>query len=211
MRYSSVVVAAAAFTGYVSAQNYSTSGPISVVPSSVDIDTRQAWCRSQLNLCPMICGGSASPNTCDATTLNYTCTCTGTGSGNTPNFTDYMGTVPFFECEQWIGDCTAAHPNDLTGQTACQSVKCGTKNASEAATTSSASSSSASATGSSTSSAAASSATGAAGGSSSTASSTSSSASASTSSSAAKALSMAKEYSAGVLLAGAFAVFGFAL
>ena len=66
MYTSSLLIAAgAAFSGFASAQNYSTSGPISVVASSVDIITRQAWCRSEINTCPMLCGGQAS-QTCDA-------------------------------------------------------------------------------------------------------------------------------------------------
>jgi len=66
MFYSTLLVAATAFTGFVSAQNYSTSGAISITPSSVDYDTRLSWCRAQTNSCPQICGGTASPNTCDA-------------------------------------------------------------------------------------------------------------------------------------------------
>lgn len=62
----STLVAAAAFTAAVSAQNYSTSGTnLTIDPNSVDYDVRQAWCRAQQNSCPMICGGQASPNTCD--------------------------------------------------------------------------------------------------------------------------------------------------
>ena len=65
MFYSTVLLAATALTGLVSAQNYSTSGPLSITPSSVDYNTRLAWCRAQTNSCPQICGGQASPNTCD--------------------------------------------------------------------------------------------------------------------------------------------------
>ncbi|KAK8216806.1 hypothetical protein M8818_001769 [Zalaria obscura] len=65
MFYSSVLFAAAALSSVVSAQNYSTSGALSVVPSSVEYTLRQSWCRAQLNTCPEICDGTAYPNTCD--------------------------------------------------------------------------------------------------------------------------------------------------
>ncbi|GAB7340589.1 hypothetical protein MBLNU457_7000t1 [Dothideomycetes sp. NU457] len=212
MHYTALLVATAAFTGLASAQNYSTSGPLMVDPNSVDLNTRLAWCRSELNTCPMLCGGQANPNTCDAATLTYNCTCS--GGVTTPNITNYQGTLPFFICQRWIGDCTAAHPNDLAGQTACQSVQCGMANASEAQVSMSSSSSSASATQSSSATGtAAGGAAGAAttsGGSSATGSSTASSASASSSRSAAVA-NVAKDYGFGVLAAGMLAAFGLAL
>ena len=65
MFYSTLLLAATTFTGLVSAQNYSTSGPISVVPDSVSITLRESWCRAQTGSCPQICGGQANPNTCD--------------------------------------------------------------------------------------------------------------------------------------------------
>jgi len=66
MFYSTLLLAATALTGLVGAQNYSTSGNISITPNSVDYNTRLAWCRAQTNSCPQICGGQASPNTCNA-------------------------------------------------------------------------------------------------------------------------------------------------
>lgn len=66
MFYSTLLVAATALTGLVSAQNYSTSGALSIDVSQVPYDTRLAWCRAETNSCPEICGGQASPNTCDA-------------------------------------------------------------------------------------------------------------------------------------------------
>ncbi|KAK4546043.1 hypothetical protein LTR36_002180 [Oleoguttula mirabilis] len=200
MFYSTLLIAATALTGLVSAQNYSTSGALTIDPSGVLYDTRLAWCRAETNSCPQICGGQASPNTCDATTLNYTCTCT---SGTTPNISSYDQTIPSFVCAQWIINCVDAHPNDLEGITACRSVVCGTKNASSGESSSSTSSASATATLSSTSSAASASATG-----SSTASSSSASAS---SSSGAVAMSVAMNYGTGILATGLLALFGLAL
>lgn len=62
---STLLLAAATLCGLVGAQNYSTSGPLSIDPNSVSMDTRMAWCRGQTNNCPLICGGQASPNTCN--------------------------------------------------------------------------------------------------------------------------------------------------
>ncbi|KXL42022.1 hypothetical protein M433DRAFT_150136 [Acidomyces richmondensis BFW] len=199
MFYSRLLIAAAALTGLASAQNYSTSGPLSVVPNSVPYDTRLAWCRAQTNSCPMICGGQASPNTCDANSLNYTCTCT---NGAHPNISAYQQTLPFFICEQWKGDCVAAHPKDLVGQTACLSVTCGTLNASSAESSSSSAASTLSTTAATSASATI--------GSSSSATSSSSSAS-STSSSAAMAMIVGKTYGTGILASTWLALFGLAL
>ncbi|TKA79773.1 hypothetical protein B0A55_03299 [Friedmanniomyces simplex] len=219
MFYSTLLLATTALTGLVSAQNYSTSGPISVTASSVPYDTRLSWCRAQQNSCPQICGGQAYPNNCDSNTLNYTCTCS---NGNSPNISNYDQTIPSFVCAQWKIDCVAAHPNDLTGQTACLSITCGSMNASSGSTTSSSASGSASSTASSTggvvaggasSSAAASSATGSSAPSSSggSASSTASSSAAAASSSSSAALNVAMNYGTGILATAMLAFFGFAL
>ena len=55
-----------ALASLVSCQNYSTSGPLTINPDSVDYDTRLAWCRAQTTTCPQICSGTDSANTCDA-------------------------------------------------------------------------------------------------------------------------------------------------
>jgi len=146
-------------------------------------------------------------------TLTYNCTCS--AGTTTPNITNYQGTLPFFICQQWKGDCTAAHPNDLAGQTACQSVVCGMANASEAQVSMSSSSSMASSTQASSATGSATSGGGAAGaattgGSSATGSSTASAAAASSSKSAAVA-NIAKDYGFGLLAAGMLAAFGLAL
>lgn len=66
MYYSTLFIAAAAVFGLASAQNYSTSGPLTVDPNSVPLDLRQSWCRGQTGNCPLICGGQAFPNNCSA-------------------------------------------------------------------------------------------------------------------------------------------------
>ena len=67
-----LLVATATLSSLVSAQNqkpngsaYSTSGPLTVVPSSVNLDLRISWCTGQRNNCPLICGGTASDNNCN--------------------------------------------------------------------------------------------------------------------------------------------------
>ncbi|EME39321.1 hypothetical protein DOTSEDRAFT_83110 [Dothistroma septosporum NZE10] len=196
---SALLVTVTALSVVVGAQNYSTSGPLSVDVSQIDTATRQSWCRAQTNSCPEICGGQANPNTCDQTTLNYTCTCT---DGSTPNITNYDQTIPSFICAQWKSNCVANHPNDLDGQTGCLSVVCGSANATSGESTASSSSASSP---SSTSSGSA--ATGSATGS---ASASGASASA-TASSAAMALNIAQQYGTTIMGAGLLAVFGFAL
>ena len=68
MFYSTLLLAAAALCGLVTAQNgtFSTSGPLTIDPNSVPIDTRNGWCIGQRGNCPLACGGSATKNSCDA-------------------------------------------------------------------------------------------------------------------------------------------------
>lgn len=62
---STLLAATAAFAAVASAQNYSTSGNLTINVQQIDSPTRQSWCRAQTNSCPMICGGRAQPNNCD--------------------------------------------------------------------------------------------------------------------------------------------------
>jgi len=197
MIYSTLLVALSAFASVASAQSNFTSC-CNVDPNSVDLPTRQSWCRAQMNTCPEVCtNGQTSNNTCDANALTYSCTCQ---TGNTPNISSYMQTLPSLECDEWKTQCTAAHPNDLAGQTFCQSFTCGMKNGSALAAAASSAASASSGSG------AASTGSATSGG----ASSTSSSA-ATTSSAAAAALRVAKTYGTGAVAAGLFALFGLAL
>lgn len=70
MFYSTLAIAATAFTTFASAQNYSTSGGnLTIDPNSVGYATRQSWCRAQTNSCPQICGGQASANDCNPVSI----------------------------------------------------------------------------------------------------------------------------------------------
>jgi hypothetical protein len=135
-------------------------------------------------------------NNTSQTTLDWTCTCI---NGNTPNFTDYTQTMPFYICQQWIANCVASNQGDAEAQFACRTVVCGstepnsTESADEDTPSSTSSASSSSATsGTPTSSGGASSA-------------------AATSQGAAAALSVAKTYGTGILATGLLAIFGLAL
>ncbi|QDS67613.1 hypothetical protein FKW77_004150 [Venturia effusa] len=193
MLYSTLALAIGAFASTVAAQTNFTSC-CSVNPASVEMVTRLSWCRAQQNTCPETCqNGQVSANSCDAATLTYNCTCL---SGPTGNISDYAQTLPSLECDNWKGQCTAAHPNDLAGQTFCQSFTCGTRNASASSSSSTASASSSQTTASPTSSG----------------SGTSTSpAAASTSSAAAAAIKVAQEFGAAGFAFGLFAIFGLAL
>ena len=121
------------FSLLVAAQNESVStDDLSIDPNSVSTALRSSWCLGQTNNCPKICGG-AFPNDCNRETLEWNCVCT---DGSSPNISDYANTMPFYICEEWRSQCTAAHPDDLEGQMECQSVICGSKNASALASSS---------------------------------------------------------------------------
>ncbi|KAF2863577.1 hypothetical protein K470DRAFT_280183 [Piedraia hortae CBS 480.64] len=183
--------------------------PAGFDPNSVPRDLRMAWCRAQMNTCRQVCNGQAYPNNCNSDTLVWQCTCT---DGSKPNISDYGQTVPSLVCERARDDCVAAHPNDLAGQTKCQSVKCGKRNATSSDDSSS---SSASATGSKTASSTAD-ATESANGASKTSGRASSASSSGASSSAqstnaAIALSAGQNYGMALIMGGLALAFGFAL
>ncbi|KAK5952668.1 hypothetical protein OHC33_006260 [Knufia fluminis] len=121
--------------------------------NNVTSSTKFDWCLAQLNQCPQICGGAASLNDCDSTTLTYNCVCP---NGTVPDSSAYTQTLPFYICQETYIQCINNNPNDAQGQAACkEQQQCGTRNATAEALqqTGSASSSTASSTGSATSSA----------------------------------------------------------
>lgn len=101
-------------------------------PNSVPLSTRQNWCNSQIAECPLIClqedGNSAATyaNTCDATSLTYSCVCS---NGLAPNASEYSQTLPYFICTQYNTDCQNNCGNDNTCAAACvQDHPCGAQN-----------------------------------------------------------------------------------
>ncbi|KAJ5658183.1 uncharacterized protein N7484_001832 [Penicillium longicatenatum] len=98
-------------------------------------DELNSWCQGQRNQCPAICKGDTKQNTCDPSTLQFSCIC---ADGKTADVTPYIQTVPFYVCEANYGQCVDAHPNDAMGQEACKkAAKCGNKNATAIMSTSS--------------------------------------------------------------------------
>ncbi|KAF1824300.1 uncharacterized protein K489DRAFT_335577 [Dissoconium aciculare CBS 342.82] len=148
MHASSILVAVAAFAGFAVAQNldgavfngqnYSISGPIAVPPQNLDVGYKRKICLAQTQQCPQICGGLATKNTCDDSTLAWNCSCS---NGNQPNISDYEQTVPGQICRTWFINCIAAHPDDADGQSGCKALQCGTKLVRSSSVTTTASSS----------------------------------------------------------------------
>ncbi|TGO29838.1 hypothetical protein BPAE_0010g00220 [Botrytis paeoniae] len=98
-------------------------------PRSIDAATRSQWCTLQINTCGTLCGGVTDENTCDITSLCYSCTCTSNSSS--PALQLYTSTIPFFVCEQTYSECIAAGEDDAAAQKACRDTEeqnCGTLN-----------------------------------------------------------------------------------
>ncbi|ORY02171.1 hypothetical protein BCR34DRAFT_605652 [Clohesyomyces aquaticus] len=96
-------------------------------PNSVPSATRSQWCTSEILTCSTVCGSlGASDNTCNPNDLTYTCTCS---NGVSYTLEEYSGSLPAFECQQLKSQCISDHPNDPSGQQACNSTSCGTKSA----------------------------------------------------------------------------------
>ncbi|KAI6893118.1 hypothetical protein KC318_g12838 [Hortaea werneckii] len=164
MLYSTFLVAATAFTGFVSAQSTSNTqsssgaqttsgaqnqtgtqtgstgddgeGQYTIDPNSVDLSERQNWCRAQFNTCNSVCGGQAFPNECDATTLSYTCVCT---NGNMPNISSYDQSLAAYECREWRQQCVQRVGDDAQQQQDCINTQCGSREVSDASSSSSSS------------------------------------------------------------------------
>ncbi|KAI9739638.1 MAG: hypothetical protein M1834_006356 [Cirrosporium novae-zelandiae] len=185
---------AIAFTGFLCQFVAGTSSNYTIDTSEVSLSTRNSWCNAEYTSCDTLCGGSASTNTCDGSSLNYTCTCP---NGESPDLAEYTDTMPYYICTEASNECVADNPNNATGQEDCRSYySCGTKNVSDAtyAASSSSSSASASATAASTTTASGSSATATA-----------------TSTENAAVAHIAEKYSTGIVAAGLAAVFGLLL
>ncbi|KAJ5088238.1 hypothetical protein N7456_011854 [Penicillium angulare] len=100
-------------------------------------DELNSWCQGQRNQCPAICNEGTKQNSCDPSTLKFSCVC---NDGTTPDVSPFLQTVPFYVCEANYGQCIDAHPNDAMGQEACKkAAKCGTKNATSSASSTSSS------------------------------------------------------------------------
>jgi len=129
-------------------------GSQQIVPTSVPIALRDSWCSDQTSSCPLICAqvtnsGTVLSNTCNPTTLAWTCVCK---NGLTPNVTEYSLTIPFHECQEYGNQCVAncGQNNNACANNCRVDNPCGALDPTKVNATSS-TSSSATATGSSTS------------------------------------------------------------
>jgi len=145
MLFSTLVVAAAAFSGFATAQNASV-GPCCTVDSNrVPQNLKDEWCTAERNTCPEICGGignvTPSNNSCDQSTLKFTCQCK---NGTQPDMTLYAQSVPGLMCRFWFDLCNDGNVGNQQAQYECKSErdsKCGNLTTNGAAVTSSAASS----------------------------------------------------------------------
>ncbi|PCH05887.1 Hypothetical protein PENO1_010580 [Penicillium occitanis (nom. inval.)] len=135
---SSAVLILAAFVAEATAY-YNYTFPAGFNLGEVSSTKLGQWCQGERNTCPLVCGGAASANDCDATTLNFDCTCS---NGTTPDLTPYKNTIPFYVCQENYGQCIANNPNDLDAQQACKAnATCGTIDLSAVSSTSASASS----------------------------------------------------------------------
>lgn len=78
---STLLVAVTALAAVANAQNYSTSGNLSIDATQIQPALRQSWCRGQMIACPQICGGRASSNTCDSVSEKQKCASSPSNAG----------------------------------------------------------------------------------------------------------------------------------
>jgi len=125
------------------------SPTFSINPAEVSLTTKAQWCQGESSTCIQLCDNNPLANSCDPTSLNFTCTCQ---NGSAPGLQYYLQSMPTFICNQAYQDCIAANTNSAQAQSNCtNSIKdqCGTLNAAsvsaaQSSTTSAGSASSAS-------------------------------------------------------------------
>ncbi|KAF1929638.1 uncharacterized protein M421DRAFT_419424 [Didymella exigua CBS 183.55] len=204
MLYSSVIVAAA-LAGFAAAQNNTVIPCCSVSVSTVPEDKRQSWCDAQENTCVDLCGGqgdiASNGNTCDASTLDYSCKCSNGTTIAADVMKTYQQTVPAQMCYYWYDACINATIGANGEGNAAQQFQCNQARDTECGNTTIDESSS----GSSSASASSSGASRTSGGASATGASSTGSSTAAASSGAAVALGTP------ALAAGLLAIFGLAL
>ncbi|KAJ5491473.1 hypothetical protein N7539_003040 [Penicillium diatomitis] len=188
-----VLLSAVAATALAQNSTYSYTFPQGFNLGEVDATTKSNWCEGQRNTCPLICGGAASQNTCDSSSLQFSCVCV---DGSHPNVTEYQTTIPFYVCNANIGQCLSNNAGQLDAQEACKQIKCGNKQAGGSSSSTSSSASSESTTMASSTSMAAASATGA--------STTASSSAAAATSSGAASIAGLEGYSTGIMAGAMF-------
>src|ERR1700743_2891023 len=97
----SVLVAIVSFASLAAAQTAVGVGNQTIIPSSVDINTRNGWCVQQMNTCTSLCPQKDwTVNNCSTTALQAQCTC---ADGSEPNLAEYRDTLPYNICQAYIG------------------------------------------------------------------------------------------------------------
>lgn len=131
MLYSTLIIAASAFAGLVSAQNDTAIPCCSVPANTVPQNLRSEWCAANQNTCVDLCGGpgqiASNGNDCSATDLKYSCKCSN-GTDISSALSTYQQTVPALMCFYWFGACINATGTDVTAQFRCtnaRDTKCG--------------------------------------------------------------------------------------
>ncbi|KAL4955032.1 hypothetical protein BDW69DRAFT_128841 [Aspergillus filifer] len=138
MIYSALLLSLGLVASTVAQSNYTFPSGFDL--NQVDTSERASWCLAQRNNCPKICGGAASANRCDSTTLDFTCTCS---NGTEADVSPYQGTIPFYVCQEEYKQCIEQSSTQDGDQICTDGLDtCGTLNASATTTTSSTSSSS---------------------------------------------------------------------
>lgn len=104
----------------------------SINPNSVSNSTREGWCTQQQSQCPLICLQTAAnsdeteSNTCDPTTLTFSCVCS---NGISPNVSEYSQTLPYYICQEWGNQCVSNCGGDSSCQNDCRANHpCGAQN-----------------------------------------------------------------------------------
>ncbi|KAF3920452.1 hypothetical protein ABW20_dc0105271 [Dactylellina cionopaga] len=119
-----VVIAIASLASLAAAQSSGVGiGNQTIVPTSVDVNTRNGWCVSEKNTCTTLCSQNWSTNDCDTTTLKATCVC---ADNSKPSLVEYRDTLPFFVCQEYIAQCVAGNATEPDLQAICRNTNtCG--------------------------------------------------------------------------------------
>ncbi|KAK6344285.1 hypothetical protein TWF696_007926 [Orbilia brochopaga] len=118
---------AAGLVSLAAAQS-SSSNPVglgnqTIIPSSVDVNTRNGWCIAQMNICTTLCSKDWKDNECDISKLTYTCNC---ADGSKPDIVKYRDTLPFNVCQAYIAQCVSANATEPKLQELCRNTNtCG--------------------------------------------------------------------------------------
>ncbi|KAJ6259677.1 hypothetical protein Dda_5315 [Drechslerella dactyloides] len=123
----SIALALAGLASLAAAQSTSSSsvgvGNQTIIPSSVDVNTRNGWCIAEMNTCTTLCAKNWKDNECDINKLTFNCVC---ADGSKPEIMNYRDTLPYFVCQAYIAQCVAANATEPKLQETCRNTNtCG--------------------------------------------------------------------------------------